>query len=178
MEPDEAPRGARNPVLANYRVPAHLARRFHQICVGAVAEAIEPAGITPGEYAVLVAIVDLPGLDQHRLAVALGIDPVSAGQRIDRLEAMGLVDRRVHPSDRRARVLNASRRGAALRRRLKPLALAAQERIMAPLTAAERLLFLNFLTRIVESNETYARPGNGRRRPRRKGSPERRDRPD
>jgi MarR family transcriptional regulator, temperature-dependent positive regulator of motility len=168
MEPDEAAHGARNAVLAHYRVPLHLARRFLQICVGAVAEAIEPAGITPGEYAVLVAIVDRPGLDQHRLASALGIDPVSAGQRIDRLEAMGLIDRRVHPSDRRARVLNASRRGAALRRRLKPLALGAQERIMAPLTAAERELFLNFLTRVVEGNESYARPGNGRRRPRRK----------
>jgi MarR family transcriptional regulator, temperature-dependent positive regulator of motility len=169
MEPDETASGAGNPVLADYRVPAHLARRFHQVCVGAVAEAIEPAGITPGEYAVLVAIVDLPGLDQHQLAVSLGIDPVSAGQRIDQLEAMGLVDRRVHPSDRRARVLNASRRGAGLRRRLKPLALAAQERIMGPLTGAERQLFLNFLTRIVEGNASYARPGNGRRRPRRKG---------
>ena len=169
MEPDQAPSGACNPVLTDYRVPAHLARRFHQICVGALAEAIEPAGITPGEYAVLVAIVDRAGLDQHRLAVALGIDPVSAGQRIDRLEAMGLIDRRVHPGDRRARVLNASRRGAALRRRLKPLALTAQERIMAPLTAAERELFLKFLTRIVEGNQSYARPGNGRRRPRRKG---------
>jgi MarR family transcriptional regulator, temperature-dependent positive regulator of motility len=168
MEPSDASDGAHNPVLPDYRVPAHLARRFHQICLGAVAEAIEPAGITPGEYAVLVAIVDLPGLDQHRLAVSLGIDPVSAGQRIDRLEAMGLVDRRVHPSDRRARVLSASRRGIALRLRLRPLALAAQERILASLTAAERKLFLNFLTRIVEGNESYARPGNGRRRPRRR----------
>jgi MarR family transcriptional regulator, temperature-dependent positive regulator of motility len=168
MQPSDASDGSHNPVLPDYRVPAHLARRFHQICLGAVAEAIEPAGITPGEYAVLVAIVDLPGLDQHRLAVSLGIDPVSAGQRIDRLEAMGLVDRRVHPSDRRARVLSASRRGIALRLRLRPLALAAQERIMAPLTAGERKLFLNFLTRIVEGNKSYARPGNGRRRPRRR----------
>jgi MarR family transcriptional regulator, temperature-dependent positive regulator of motility len=168
MQPSDASDGPHNPVLPDYRVPAHLARRFHQICLGAVAEAIEPAGITPGEYAVLVAIVDLPGLDQHRLAVSLGIDPVSAGQRIDRLEAMGLVDRRVHPSDRRARVLSASRRGIALRLRLRPLALAAQERIMAPLTAGERKLFLNFLTRIVEGNKSYARPGNGRRRPRRR----------
>jgi MarR family transcriptional regulator, temperature-dependent positive regulator of motility len=168
MQPSDASDGPHNPVLPDYRVPAHLARRFHQICLGAVAEAIEPAGITPGEYAVLVAVVDLPGLDQHRLAVSLGIDPVSAGQRIDRLEAMGLVDRRVHPSDRRARVLSASRRGIALRLRLRPLALAAQERIMAPLTAGERKLFLNFLTRIVEGNKSYARPGNGRRRPRRR----------
>jgi len=158
----------KNPIPPAYRVPAHLARRFHQICLGAVAEVTASAGITPGEYAVLVSVVDLPGLDQRSLAARLGIDPVSAGQTIDRLEEMGLIARRVHPDDRRARLLSATRRGASLRRRLRPPAMDAQERIMAPLTSAERKLFLDFLTRIVEGNETYARPGNGRRRPQRK----------
>jgi DNA-binding MarR family transcriptional regulator len=155
-----------NPVHPVHRVPAHLARRFHQICLGALAEVIEPAGITPGEYAVLVGIVDLPDLDQRQLAARLGIDAVSAGKTIDRLEGIGLVKRRVHPTDRRARLLGATSRGTKLRRRLRPPALAAQERIMAPLSAAERKLFVDFLVRIVEANESYARPGNGRRRPR------------
>lgn len=64
-----------------------------------MAEVIGPTGITPSEYAVLVSIVDLPGLHQRRLATCLGIDPVSASQTIDRLEHMGLIDRRVDPSD-------------------------------------------------------------------------------
>jgi len=58
---------------------------------------------------------------------------------------MGLINRRVDPSDSRAHVL--TRRGARLWRRLKPLLSAAQERIMAPLTGAERQTFLDFLTR-------------------------------
>ncbi|HEY4044449.1 MAG TPA: MarR family winged helix-turn-helix transcriptional regulator, partial [Rhodopila sp.] len=102
---------ASNPVPPVHRVPAHLARRFHQICLGALAEVIAPAGITPGEYAVLVAIVDLPDLDQRQLAARLGIDPVSTGQMIDRLEDAGLVDRRVDPNDRRARRLSVTRSG-------------------------------------------------------------------
>jgi hypothetical protein len=64
MGPDEMSNKVGNPVLAGYRVPAHLPRRFHQICLGAVAEVIGPTGITPSEYAVLVSIVDLPGLHQ------------------------------------------------------------------------------------------------------------------
>ena len=158
----------KNPVPPAHRVPAHLARRFHQICLGAVAEVITPAGITPGEYAVLVATIDLPGLDQRRLAVRLGIDPVSTGQMIDRLEQAGLVERRVDPNDRRARLLSATRSGVRLRQRLRPPAMAAQERILAPLSPAERTIFLDCLARIVEGNESYARPGNGRRPPRRK----------
>jgi MarR family transcriptional regulator, temperature-dependent positive regulator of motility len=160
--------GVSNPIPPAYRVPAHLARRFHQICLGVVAEVTTSAGLAPGEYAVLVAIADGPGLDQRRLAAQLGIDAASVGQRIDRLERMGLVARRVHPGDRRVRLVSATRSGAGLRRRLRPPALAAQERIMAPLTAAEQKLFLALLTRIVEGNESYARPGNGRRRPQRK----------
>ena len=39
---------------------------------------------------------------------------------------------------------------------------------MAPLTGAERQTFLDFLTHVVEANRSYARAGNGRRRPRQK----------
>jgi DNA-binding MarR family transcriptional regulator len=162
--------GTRNPVAPAHRVPAHLARRFHQICQGAVAEVIVPAGLVPGEYAILAAVIDLPGLDQRRLAERLGIDPASVGKMIDRLETAGMLERRVHPDDRRARLLGATRSGEKLRQRLKHTALAAQERLLAPLTVRERRLFLDFLTRLVEGNESYARPGNGRRPPRRASS--------
>jgi MarR family transcriptional regulator, temperature-dependent positive regulator of motility len=155
-----------NLVPSVHRVPAHLARRFNQICVGTMAEIMDPEGIMPREYAVLAAIDDLPGLDQRTLATRLGIDPVSAGQMLDRLEGAGLVDRRVDPDDRRARVLKLTQRGARLRQRLILPARAAHDRIMAPLSGAERRLFIDFLVRIVEGNESYARPGNGRRRPR------------
>ncbi len=151
-----------------HRVPAHLARRLHQICLGVSAEVIEPAGLTPGEYGLLAAVDDGPELDQRRLAAALGIDVVSVGQMIDRLEAAGWVERRMDPRDRRVRLLTATAEGSALRARLRPAALQAQERIMSVLSDDEQALFLDLLTRIVEGNQSYARPGNGRRRPRRR----------
>jgi DNA-binding MarR family transcriptional regulator len=150
-----------------HRVPAHLARRFNQICVGAMAEIMDPEGILPREYAVLAGVEDLPGVDQRTLATRLGVDPVSLGQMLDRLEKMGWVERRIDPSDRRARVLKVTARGSRLRKRLIPPARAAHDRILAPLSSEERTMFVDFLVRIVEANESYARPGNGRRRPRR-----------
>jgi len=56
-----------------------------------------------------------------------------------------------------------------LRAKLRPVALRAQERIMSVLAHEEQVLFLDLLTRIVEGNQAYARPGNGRRKPRRQG---------
>src|SRR5580704_9922510 len=160
-------REAMNSVPPRHRVPAHLARRFHQICLGAIAEIILPAGITPSEYAVLAVIIDLPNLDQQSLAKQLGIDPVSAGQMIARLEASGYLERRIAPHDRRARPLVATRAGAKLRESLRGPALAAQNRILEPLSVRERRAYLELLTRVVEGNQSYARPGNGRRPPRR-----------
>src|SRR4029450_223294 len=149
--------GTRTPVAPAHRVPAHLARRFHQICQGAVAEVIVPADLFPGEYAILAAVIDLPGLDQRRLAEELGIGPARLGKMMHRLETAGILERRVHPDDRRARLLGATRSGEKLRQQLQPSALAAQERLLAPLAVRERRLFLDLLTRVVEGNESYAR---------------------
>ena len=158
-------------VPERHRVPTHLARRLHQICVGVSAEVIEPAGLTPGEYGGLAAVDDGPGIDQRRLAATLGIDVVSVGQMIDRLETAGWIERRMDPRDRRVRLLSATAEGSALRAGLRPAALRAQERIMAMLSREEQVLFLDLLTRIVEGNQSYARPGNGRRKPRRRVDP-------
>src|SRR5829696_8182804 len=57
------------------------------------------------------------GLDDDRLAAALGIDPPNATVLVDDLEAPGLVRRRHHPTDRRAKIVEATRKARALARR-------------------------------------------------------------
>jgi hypothetical protein len=101
-------------VPQGHRVPAHLARRFHQICLGVTAEILEGEGLTPTEYGVLAAVDDHPGQDQRGLAAGLGIDAASTSQIVDRLERAGLIARRVNPEDRRARAaLDGERRQIA-----------------------------------------------------------------
>ena len=151
-------------VPPSHRVPAHLARRFHQVCLGITAEVTERAGLTPVEFAMITALEDAPDIDQGSLAARLGIDAVSAHHLIHRLDAAGYIERQVHPKDRRARTLRLTARGQALRDRLRADGRASQERILAPLAQRERTLFLEMLTRLVEAHEAYARPGNGRRR--------------
>src|SRR5216683_5254332 len=107
-----------------HRVPAHLARRFQQVCLGIASEVTEPAGLTPIEYAVLAALDDAPRKDQGSLAVHLGIDPVSTHHILHRLEAAGLVERQIDPGDRRARIIRLAPRGHTLRQKLRPAALA------------------------------------------------------
>jgi DNA-binding MarR family transcriptional regulator len=56
-------------------------------------------------------------LSMGELAAALGIDPPNATVLVDDLEDQGLVRRRAHPTDRRAKLVEATRRGKALARR-------------------------------------------------------------
>jgi len=51
------------------------------------------------------------------LAAALGIDPPNATVVVDDLEAQGLVRRRPHPTDGRAKLVEATRKGKDLARR-------------------------------------------------------------
>ena len=50
-------------------------------------------------------------MSMGELAAALGIDPPNATVVVDDLEALGLVRRRPHPTDRRAKLVEATRKG-------------------------------------------------------------------
>jgi MarR family transcriptional regulator, temperature-dependent positive regulator of motility len=152
-------------VPPRHRVPSFLALRFQQLCLGVMAEVLDSEGLNTKAYGALTTLDAEPGIDQQGLAARLGIDKVSAGQLVDRLERDGLVRRNLHPTNRRVRLLQLTTEGLALRRRLQPAALAAQERILAPLRPEEREPFIDFLTRVIEGHGAYVRPGNGRRRP-------------
>jgi DNA-binding MarR family transcriptional regulator len=163
---------ARSPdTIVPHRVPFPLARRFHQICATVLAEILAHEDLpAPMRYTALACIDDFAGIDQRRLAVLVGIDRTNAGQIVDELEAKGLVERRINGADRRARELYATSRGRDLRRRMRARMLAAQDRIMEPLAPKERELLIDLLTRVVEANHVHARPGAGRRPPRKRSN--------
>src|SRR5436190_11695436 len=56
-------------------------------------------------------------MSMGELAAALGIDPPNATVLVDDLERQGLARRRPHPADRRAKVVEATRKGKALAHR-------------------------------------------------------------
>ena len=154
-------------VLPRHRVPAHLARRFHQICLGMNAEILDPEDLNPIEYALLAAADDNPGIDQRALGGRLGVDPASTSQMVERLARRGLLEQAVQPTDRRARLLSPTPVGTQLRAKLRPALLAAQDRVLSVLSPENQETLLELLARVVEGNDAYARPGNGRRKPKR-----------
>ncbi len=144
--------------------PAPLARRFQQICVSILAEALAGTDVAQQEFAALVFVADVPGIEQWRLAEAVGIDRNSASLISDRLERKGLVKRQVNGSDRRARELHVTAKGRSTIETLWQQVRAANARIVAPLSPTERALFIDLLIKLIEGNSGHARPGAGRRK--------------
>src|SRR5713101_6461752 len=91
----------KSPVLPSHRVPAHLARRFHQICLGVTAEILLHEDLTPLLWGVMAAVLEQPGSGQRQLANSMGVDAVNFGQMIDFLERGGLSKREIEPEERR-----------------------------------------------------------------------------
>jgi DNA-binding MarR family transcriptional regulator len=79
----------------------------------AVADAL---GMSFGRTRALRRLARRP-MSMRELADALGIDPPNATVVVDDLEAQGLVRRRAHPTDRRAKIAEATRKGKELARR-------------------------------------------------------------
>jgi DNA-binding MarR family transcriptional regulator len=119
----------------------------------------------PMRHAALACIDDFPGIEQRRLAAMINADRTNAVHIVDDLEKAGLVERRISPTDRRARELRSTAEGRALRRRLRPKSLASQARVLACLPADEQSLLIDLLARVIEANQDLLRPGAGRRRP-------------
>lgn len=137
--------------------PGYLIRRLQQIAVAIFLEQAQAHGITPVQYAALHAAQRQPGLDQRTLASSIGFDTSTLGGVIDRLERRGLIERQGSPSDRRVRLLHVTPAGEALLDEVVPLMLAAQQRILAPLAAADRPRFLAMLKTLVEANNELSR---------------------
>jgi DNA-binding MarR family transcriptional regulator len=79
-------------------------------------EVSEALGISFGRSRALRRLARRP-MTMGELAAALAIDPPNATVLVDELESLGLARRRAHPTDRRAKVAEATRKGKAMARR-------------------------------------------------------------
>ncbi len=94
-------------------------------------------------------VLDVEGsITQHRLGKCVGIDPSSMVSTIDELEARGLVERRRHPTDRRAHALHLTEQGREALASGRKLAREAQSDLLEPLSPAERKQFHEMLLRV------------------------------
>jgi DNA-binding MarR family transcriptional regulator len=109
--------------------------------------------ITPPRFSALVIIGNNPGLKLTELANVLAVARSGAVILADTLEARGLIERRDSATDRRAWGLHLTRSGRALLEKTTDAVREQDERVGAPLTAAERETLLRLLRKVARLDE-------------------------
>jgi DNA-binding MarR family transcriptional regulator len=107
-----------------------VARRFRLL--------MDELSLDPRQFAVLRVIGLAAGQAQNEVAELLHVPPSSMVAAIDQFEQRGLVERRPHPSDRRARTLYLTAEGRDMLGRATTLAMGLESKLCEGLSAEGR----------------------------------------
>jgi MarR family transcriptional regulator for hemolysin len=112
-------------------------------------DTLAAAGGSLGTWVVLSALNDEAGfVSQAALATHVHLEGATITHHVDRLEAAGLVRRRIDPDDRRARRLELTQAGTDLHQRLLAAVIALEQHAMNGLSTADRDTFRRCLATI------------------------------
>jgi MarR family transcriptional regulator, lower aerobic nicotinate degradation pathway regulator len=142
------------------RQTGFLISRVGMVAQKRFAERLEQLELTTRMWGALN-VLDAEGpTTQGSLCKSVGMDPSSMVATIDELEAKGLVERRPHPTDRRAHALHVTDSGRATLARGRELARRAQDDLLAPLTSDEREQLHGLLLRLALATRDVGKPTN------------------
>jgi DNA-binding MarR family transcriptional regulator len=99
-------------------------------------------------HVVLCAVTDLQPVAQADLVRSVSLDPKDMVGVLNDLQDAGLVVRTPDPKDRRKNAVTATGKGRATLRRCAAAAQDANDALLAPLSAKERVAFMDMLERI------------------------------
>ncbi|MDE1186869.1 MAG: MarR family transcriptional regulator [Pantoea sp.] len=142
-----------------YERPGFLLRRAHQISVSIFLQECEELRLTPPQHSILFVLHRWPGLDQTTLARAIGFDRATVGETLGGMETRGLLRRAVSAQDKRRKVLFLTAKGRDVMTRAIAAIHHTSDRLLAPLSAERRELFIEMLTQITgELNDASRSP--------------------
>lgn len=136
-----------------YDAPGHLLRRCQQLAVDLYTMEVGISGLTPRQFALMLAIYQSPGISQVELVRITGIDRSTVAEMVARLIKRGLLVRQRTETDRRTNALAITSEGEAQLRAAKPGVVRTQDRILQPIPPAQREAFIGALRMLVEGLE-------------------------
>lgn len=126
--------------MASHPEPPATGRLLWQVTTkwrAAVDRALAPLGLTHAQYALLGSLYGLwlsgERPSQRELADAAGLEPIYVSKLTRALERSGLLERRAHPGDPRARQLTLTEHGTTVVRQAVSIVHGLQEELTAPI---------------------------------------------
>lgn len=108
-------------------------------------------GFSPGQFPILLELWSEDGLTQKQLLERVDIEQATMANTLSRMERDGLVERRPHPSDKRAQLVFLTGKATALQTEAVEAAIAADRDMFRGFRTFERELLLEYVRRILEN---------------------------
>lgn len=108
-------------------------------------------GFSPGQFPILLELWSEDGLTQKQLLERVDIEQATMANTLSRMERDRLVERRPHPSDKRAQLIFLTSKAAAMQAEAIEAAMAADTDLFKDFRQFERELLLEYIRRILEN---------------------------
>ncbi|WP_299923130.1 MarR family transcriptional regulator [uncultured Pelagimonas sp.] len=125
----------------------HMARLFFE----ELRAEIDPLGIVPGQFPALLALWQQDGQTQRELVEKLDVEQATMANTLNRMERDGLIERKDHPTDRRAKTICLTQKARAVRDQAYTAASMVNDKALVALSPEERTQFVNFMQRTIEA---------------------------
>jgi len=139
------------------RLPPLLRRAWYGLNQ-AFRRRIAHLGITPDQFTVMRILLenDESGITQRELTQFMSSDPNTVASLVERMETGGLLARKTHETDRRARRIQLLPGGKRKYETARELAIALQAEVLTVLPEEQQEEFLENLARVAEACRTAA----------------------
>lgn len=131
---------------------AYLASQMAKGFARALQQRATKLGFSPGQFPILLELWSEDGLTQKQLLERVDIEQATMANTLSRMERDGLVERRPHPSDKRAQLIFLTDKAAAIQAEAIEAAMAADTDLLKDFRSFERELLLEYIRRILENS--------------------------
>ena len=112
-----------------------------------------PYDLRKVDFSLLMMVSEHEGLTPKALAQGLSLTAPKLSMVLDRMQARGLIGRMPDPHDRRSVQVALTDQGAALAKRLAPVARRMEQGLKKRLTAADHALLIELLRKLAQANQ-------------------------
>lgn len=126
---------------------AQLAKTFSK----ALNKRAAALGFSPGQFPVLLELWNEDGLTQRQLLDRVEVEQATLANTLARMERDGLIERKQHPRDRRAQIIELTERGRELEQQAISASKSTDDAILAGLLRFERQLLLEYMGRAIDA---------------------------
>ena len=150
VENGTARKGSRRPLYSLDSSPVHLLHRAHQRAADVTAQALRAYGLTPRQYAVLLALKADTAVTQSDLVRRTGIDRSTLADMLNRMGKRGLTVSKRTEADQRANLVTVTDKGLRALEAVEPKVVDAEQRMLDSLPSAIRESFVSGLQVLAE----------------------------